>query len=352
MGLRHGVQDEAGRPGERRHDHERHGEHRRGQLRHVAGVEVLGHHGQPEAEPHHGERQAEPAEEGHGAVVAEQARDGRQHEHAVGEGGQLALRALGPVAVVDGHVGHPPAAVHRPDGDLGLYLEAAAHDGHGLHEGAGEGAVARHDVLEGVAVDHLDEPAHQVVAEVVEGPLVLLAVGAVGDAVAHGHVRLVGRQGRDEVAGGLGRVGVVAVDHEVVLGVDVAEHAPHHVALALAGLPAHHRPGRRGDVRGAVGGVVVVDVDRRLGQRRAEVGHHAGDGGRLVVARNEHGHPLAAPGRIHGGRRGENGIGNHRKATHKTTSFSASGRNPSSSLYSRIPITSGKAKKSIYTYRG
>ena len=189
---------------------------------------------QPEAEPHHGERQAEPAEEGHGAVVAEQARDGRQHEHAVGEGGQLALRALGPVAVVDGHVGHPPAAVHRPDGDLGLYLEAAAHDGHGLHEGAGEGAVARHDVLEGVAVDHLDEPAHQVVAEVVEGPLVLLAVGAVGDAVAHGHVRVVGRQGRDEVAGGLGRVGVVAVDHEVVLGVDVAGNDLHGRCRELA----------------------------------------------------------------------------------------------------------------------
>ena len=153
-----------------------------------------------------------------------------------------------------------------------------------------------------------------------EGPLVLLAVGAVGDAVAHGHVRRIGRERGQKVAGGLGRVGVVAVDHEVAIGLDVAEHASHHVALALAGLPAHHRPGRRGNVRGAVGGVVVVDVDRRLGQRRAEVGDHLSDGGRLVVARDEHGHPLAAPGRIHRGSRGL-GVGNCRYIGHGKTNL-------------------------------
>ena len=68
--------------------------------------------------------------------------------------------------------------------------------------------------------------------------------------------------------GDLGLVAEVALAPVSYTHLDVYKSkAPHHVALALAGLPAHHRAGRRGDDRGAVGGVVVVDVDRGLGQR-------------------------------------------------------------------------------------
>ena len=42
--------------------------------------------------------------------------------------------------------------------------------------------------------------------------------------------------------------------------------------------------------------------------------------GRLVVARDEHGHPLAAPGRIHRGSRGL-GVGNCRYIGHGKTNL-------------------------------
>lgn len=59
-------------------------------------------------------------------------------------------------------------------GDIGFYLAVAAHDRHGLHEGA----VAGHDVFEGVAVDDLDEPTREAVDEVAEGPLTSMLIEA------------------------------------------------------------------------------------------------------------------------------------------------------------------------------
>ena len=51
----HGVQDEAGGERERRQYHERHGQHRRGQARHVAGVQALGDNGHTGHQPQHGQ---------------------------------------------------------------------------------------------------------------------------------------------------------------------------------------------------------------------------------------------------------------------------------------------------------
>ena len=174
------------------------------------------------------------------------------------------------------------------DGDLRLDLEALGEHRHGLHEHAVERAVARHDVVEGEAVDLLDQPAHQVVAEAVERAVVLLAVGAVGQAGAHRHVGAVGAQRLQERRRCLGGVGVVAVDHQVVVGVDVAEHGADDVALALAPLELHDGAVLAGDVGRAVLGVVVVDVDVGVRQDALEVVHHLADGHGFVVAGYEY----------------------------------------------------------------
>ena len=296
VGARHGVQDGAGSKRERGAQHERDGEDRRGKLGDVARVEVLGDDRDAGDEPERDEDHGHPAEERHGTVVAEQARDGGEHEHAVGVGGKLALGALGAVAVVDGDVDDAPAAVDCPDGDLGLDLEALRHDGHGLYEGAREGAVTCHDVLERMAVKQANEPSHEVVAKLMETAPVLRAVGAVGDTVAHNHVGITIDNGRQQTDGRLGGIGVVAVDHDVAVGVDVAEHGAHDVALASARLAANDCARGGGDVGRAVGGGVVVNVDYGLGQGGAEVPHDLGDGGGLVVAGDEDGHAKAAEG--------------------------------------------------------
>ena len=72
-----------------------------------------------------------------------------------------------------------------------------------------------------------------------EGTLIFLGVGAVGKAVAYGHI---GRAAEDRLAEGFGRlggVGVVSVDHQVAIGIDIAKHLAAHVALSLTGFKAH-----------------------------------------------------------------------------------------------------------------
>lgn len=172
------------------------------------------------------------------------------------------------------------------DGELSLDLETLAQDGERLDERLAHGAVPRHDIVETVAVDPLDHGADQVVPEAMEGALVLLGVGAVGEAIAHGHVCLSFEDGFAEGTGGLCGVGVVPVDHEVAVGVDVTEHLAAHIALSLARLEAHCGAMLPGDPGRAVGRVVVVDVDRGPGELAAEVVDDLAYGDGLVVAGN------------------------------------------------------------------
>ena len=51
-------------------------------------------------------------------------------------------------------------------------------------------------------------------------------------------------------------------------------------------------PAAAGDLDGAVGRIVVVDVDRGVRQRGAEIGHDLADRRLLVVAGHQHGDPV------------------------------------------------------------
>ena len=83
-------------------------------------------------------------------------------------------------------------------------------------------------------------------------------------------------------------VGVVAVGHDVHVGVDVFEHGADHVALALARFLADNCAFGSGDFRRAIGGVVVVYVDVGVRQRGFEVAHHLADGDFLVITGEKH----------------------------------------------------------------
>ena len=106
---------------------------------------------------------------------------------------------------------------------------------------------------------------------------------------ADDHVELLVEQQVDHRRRRGGIVGQVAVGHDVDVGVDVGEHAPDDVALAL--LASRCGRSRRPPPRlaRAVAAVVVVDVDGRAGQRGAEAGDGRRDRRFLIVARQEHG---------------------------------------------------------------
>ena len=61
----------------------------------------------------------------------------------------------------------------------------------------------------------------------------------------------------------LGRVGRVAVDQHVDVGLHRLEHVPDDVAFALSHGRYHRRPVLAGDAGSGVRGVVVEDVDGR-----------------------------------------------------------------------------------------
>ena len=151
------------------------------------------------------------------------------------------------VTVLDRHLVESQVVVQRVDGHFHLDLEAARQHGVGFDEREAERAVSGHDIGDVRAEQPVDGAAHEAVAEVVERALVLL-----------------------EVCGGE----AVADDHIVAF-----EHLGDHV-------------GRGGDFGRAVGGVVVVHVDGRVGQRRTEVAHHLANGHLFVIARQENGDGL------------------------------------------------------------
>lgn len=65
----------------------------------------------------------------------------------------------------------------------------------------------------------------------------------------------------DHGRSGIGRVGIIAVGHDIDIGIDVFEHGADDIALTLARLLADDCPFSCGDFCGVICGVVVVDVD-------------------------------------------------------------------------------------------
>ena len=132
----------------------------------------------------------------------------------------------------------------------------------------------------------VDRTAHQTVTEVVERALVLLEVGG-AQAVADYHVVAFGDL-LDHGGCRVCRIGVVAIRHDVHVGVDVFEHGANHVAFALARFLADDCALAGRDFRRAVGGVVVIHVNVGIRQCCFEIAYHLADGDFLVIARKQH----------------------------------------------------------------
>ena len=129
-------------------------------------------------------------------------------------------------------------------GHLGLDLESFGHGGEGLDESPAHDAVAREHIGELAAEEGPEDPIEHVIAESV-APRVHLPVVLHRVASAHDHVELFGQELFHHCRRGGGVVGVVAVDEDVDVGLDVGEHAPHDVALPGAVLGAKDRARRR-----------------------------------------------------------------------------------------------------------
>lgn len=170
---------------------------------------------------------------------------------------------------------------------FGLDLKATGEHGVGLYKCEGESAIPCHDVGDVSPEHRIDGVADQNVAEIVERALVLFEVRG-AQTIADDHI-VTFEHLRDHGGGGFRGVGVIAVGHDIDIGVDVFEHGSNHVSFALAGLLAYHCARIGCDLGGPVRRVVVIDVHRRIGQSGLKVGDHLADGEFLVVAREQNG---------------------------------------------------------------
>ena len=117
-----------------------------------------------------------------------------------------------------------------------------------------------------------------------EGAFVFLTVGAVGEAVAYGHVGLTVEDGLTHLAC-LGLVvGIIAVDHKVAVGFDVSEHLTADIPLALAWLKTDDSAVFERDGRSLVLGIVVIYVKRCTGKLALEIVNNLANSQGLVIA--------------------------------------------------------------------
>ena len=283
--ARDGVEDQARGAGQKRHQHQAHRQHGGGQARHLAGFQEFMHHRNADQQRQSCEQHRLKAEEQQRAFLAQQVEDHAQDAKAVLEGRKLGGRTDRAFLVGGVHLGHRHHQPHGMDGQLGFDGEAFGGQRKALDEAARKHAIAAQHVGHVDVEQRGGQPGQQLVAEDMSRSI----GGGLGmDAPGGQKVDAFGHQLLDHVGRGGGVIGVVAIDQHIHIGLDVGEHAAHDIALALALFTAHHGPGLGGAGNGAVTAVVVIDIDGGAGQGGAEVRHHLGDGGFLVVAGHQH----------------------------------------------------------------
>lgn len=232
------------------------------------------------------EEKPEPAEERQRLVFADHPEDGAHDFDAVAHGIKLGNRTFRPVPVLDRHLVESQIIVQAVDRHLGLDLETAGEYRIGFGECERECAIPGHDVGDMGAEQSVDRAADQTIAEVVERALVLLEVcGA--EAIPNHHV-IAFENLLDHGRSGIGWVGIIAVGHDIDIGIDILEHGTDDIALALTGLLADDCPLLFGYFGSMVRGVVVVDVDSGIWQSTAEIAYDFTDSNFLVIAGEEH----------------------------------------------------------------
>lgn len=117
-------------------------------------------------------------------VVAVHFQHSQDDTEAIGKSIQFGDTADWTVTIVDDDIIYLHIVIHSMYGHFGFYLEALGYNGKGLDELIAESTIASHYVLDGGVEEMVYAAAHQIVAEVVEGTLVLREICA-GEPVAY-----------------------------------------------------------------------------------------------------------------------------------------------------------------------
>lgn len=261
--LGNDIEDDARHDEQEACDDEHNRTDERGESRHDTGMHEIDADRDSQDQPDDAQEKPEPAEERQRLVFADHAENGAHDLDAVADSVKFGDRALGSIPVLNRHLVKPKIVVQAVDRHLGLDLETAGKNRIGLGERERECAISGHDVGDVCTEQGIDRAADQTIAEVVERPLVLLEVcGA--EAIPDYHV-IAFENLLDHGRSSIGWVGIIAVGHDINIGIDVLEHGADDIALALTRFLADDCPLLFGYFGSVICGVVVVDVDSGIG---------------------------------------------------------------------------------------
>ena len=173
------------------------------------------------------------------------------------------------------------------DSHLCLNLEALAHNGEGLYELIRECPEACHNILNIAAEQLINAAAYDTVAEIMERTLVLGKISRTQSVTNH-HIGVVIEHLVHHLAGKLHRIGIIAVHHNVALGVNLPEHSPDNITLALHIFMLDYGAGFFSYLHGSVGRIVIIYIYRRLRQCCFSVPNNLTDSFLLVVTRYQY----------------------------------------------------------------
>jgi hypothetical protein len=101
----------------------------------------------------------------------------------------------------------------------------------------------------------------------------------------NGHVGMFAQHMSDEHWGRRRVIGAVAIRHDVNVGIDIGEHAPHHMAFAALIFNDESRTRRQRFLSCEVGRSIIEDMDRGGRQRMTKIADDLADGSRFIEAR-------------------------------------------------------------------
>ena len=167
----------------------------------------------------------------------------------------VAVASGGSLEVGDLDLNNLALVIQRLNGQFGFNLETGGNDRNRLQGASVEDSVSAQDVVQVRAHDFVNTEANQFIPHDMQ--ISERLIGVITQPRPDRHVGLSVLDGFDQFMDRLGRVGVVAVDHDIEVRIDAGEHRIDDKPLALTRFEDHAGRGVFGDFGRRVGAALV-----------------------------------------------------------------------------------------------
>ena len=128
-----------------------------------------------------------------------------------------------------------------------------------FYERFAESSISGHDILYITFENRINEFPYQNISKVMERSLILLKIRT-REAVTYNHIITISQNFIAHFTGMLCRICIIAIYHDVAVGINLSKHGTYNISFALTVLVAYHGTSLSGyDIR-FIGGIIVIDI--------------------------------------------------------------------------------------------